>query len=41
MDTSNDFFDPEQVEHLMGVDSIIEPMRQIEELQQVMQTLAG
>tara|TARA_R100000306_G_C4332702_1_gene121078 strand:+ start:548 stop:838 length:291 start_codon:yes stop_codon:yes gene_type:complete len=41
MDTSNDFFDSEQIEHLMGVDSIMEPMQQIEELQQVMQTLAG
>ena len=41
MDIEHGFFDQEQVDHLMNVDDIADPMHQLEELQGVMQQLSG
>ena len=41
MDIEQGFFDPEHVDHLMGVDGLADPMHQLEELQGVMQQISG
>ena len=41
MDIEHGFFDPEHMEHLLGVDAIADPMHQLEELKEVMEQLSG
>ena len=41
MDIEHGFFDQEQVDHLMNVDDLADPMHQLEELQGVINQLSG
>ena len=41
MDIEHGFFDQEQVDHLMNVDDLADPMHKLEELQGVIQQLSG